>query len=393
MKRSTRTGLAAATVAAVAVALWLAGRSPIDAGGQAPPAGGRAGAVPVVVADAVRRDVALRHRFVGRSEAVATVTLRSRIDGQIDSIHFEPGATVRSGQLMFRLDQRMLEAELASAEANLSRRVAEANFARSELARHRELVQQGFVSRAQLESQRATLAAAEAQLHAERAAIDVARTRLAYASVHAPIDGVAGAVLAMAGNLVRANDTPLVVVNQVDPIRIGFSVPQSRLPQIRQAVARGPLSIEATLPGEPGGQALAGELVFIDNEVDASTGTIRLAAIAPNADRRLTPGQFVDVMLTVGELPDAVLVPGEALQIGQEGGFVWVVDAADTARPRPVEIRDVGSGMVAVLRGLEAGERVVTDGHLRLAPGVRVEARPASATAESALANGGVERR
>jgi membrane fusion protein, multidrug efflux system len=314
-------------------------------------------------------------RLVGRAEAPSAVVLRPRIDGQVVSVHFAPGADVRRGQVMFQLDRRMLEAQLAQAEANLSRQRAELALARSELARQTELTERGFVSAAQLDTYRSAVATAEAQVRSAGAAIEVVRTQIEHATVVAPIDGVAGAVLATPGNVVRANDTDLVVINQVDPIQIGFSIPESQLPQVRETAAGGPVRVAAQVPGRAGRSPIAGELAFIDNQVDPATGTIRLTALLPNAERELTPGQFVEVSLQIGVLRDAVVIPAEALQIGPDGTYVWVVDAGERAELRPVTMREVGGGIVGVTRGLASGERIVTDGHLRLVPGAPVEAR------------------
>jgi membrane fusion protein, multidrug efflux system len=383
MKRSTRLFLAAAFVAVFALAAWQLGTRTAGA----PPAAGALGApgaqaparpLPVTVARAARQDVPVQLRLVGRSEAPATVALRSRMDGQILSVHFQPGATVRQGQAMFRLDQRLLEAQLAQAQASLARQVAELDLAKAERARQTELMRRGFVSRAQLDTLDAAVKTAEAMVNAERARVDVALTQLEHAVIAAPIDGVAGAILATPGNVVRANDTELVIINQVDPIQIGFSVPESQLHPIRQAAAGGPLRVDVHVPGERAVQPLVGELTFIDNQVDVTTGTIRLTALLPNADRQLTPGQFVEVSLQVGLLAGAVVVPAEALQVGPDGSYLWVVDGYGRADVRTVSTRDANRGVLAVLEGLAPGEVVVTDGHLRLVPGTPVEARAAA---------------
>ena len=374
----------AATLAAGWQARHAAGRHGPGAGlaGSAQPvqAGGAAAlpspqpAVPVVLAVAQSRRVPLRLKAVGRIEPFSSVTLRARMDGQVASVNWQAGQHVARGQVMATMDARVPRAQLAQAQANLARDQAQLDKARSDLARYGGLVQQGFVSAAQLEVYRAALATLEATVAADAAAIDLARTQLDYTTLRAPIDGVAGAVLAYPGNVVKANDTVLAVINQVRPVYATFGLPEQELADIHDARAAGRrLPVRVAVPGSA--EAHDGELVFVDNAIDAATGTIQLKARFANARERLTPGQFVEVALTVRELPEAVLIPPEALQTGPQGGFVYVARPDRTVELRPVRTLSGGEPQLVVTQGLAAGEQVVTDGQLRLVPGARYEPR------------------
>lgn len=332
-------------------------------------------AVPVVLAVVQTQDIPLRLKAVGRVEAFSSVTLRSRVDGQVLSVGYQAGQHVSRGQVMATLDSRALQAQVAQAEAALARDVAQFAKARSDVERYAELVARGFVSPAQLEAYRATAAQLEATVQAGRAALELARTQLSYATVRAPIDGVAGAVLAQPGNIAKANDTSLVVINQIQPIYATFSVPESQLRDVRASLDNG-APVTARAPGV-GAKAVErrGELAFIDNAVDPATGTIQLKARFPNKDEALTPGQFVEVSLMLRTLNDALTIPAEAVQTGPEGSFVYVARPDRTVEVRKVRTLSVGEPRLVVEQGLAAGERVVTDGQLRLVPGARYEAR------------------
>lgn len=338
------------------------------AGGNAAP-----GAVPVVLGTLQTRDVPLRIKAVGRTEPLSTVTLRSRTDGQVLSVGYQAGRPVKRGQVMATLDARVQQAQLAQAEAALARDQAQLDKARSDLERYAGLVERGFVSAAQLEVYRAAVATLQATIQAGRASVDLARTQMSYATIRAPIDGVAGAVLVHPGNTVRANDTSLVVINQIQPIQVTFSLPESRLADVpRDRV--GLLKVQVKAPGA-GSAMRDGELVFVDNAVDPATGTIQLKARLPNRDEALTPGQFVEVSMTLRDLKGALMMPSEALQSGPEGGYVYRARPDGTVEMRKVRTLAVGEPDLVVLEGLAAGDRVVTDGQLRLTPGARFEAR------------------
>jgi multidrug efflux system membrane fusion protein len=318
------------------------------------------------------RIVPIQLRLVGRAEAFSTVSLRSQLDAQILSVEFRPGEPVRKGQTMMVLDDRLPKSQAAQARANLARDQANLQKAIADLKRSEELVEKGFVSSAQVDAARAAMASLKAVVEADRAAIEMATTQLGYTRVTAPIDGIAGNILAFAGNIVRANDTPLVVINQVQPINVSFSLPEMRLADIRAADGNGPraLTVTARIPGDDR-DPLTGQLSFVDNAVDPTTGTIALKAQFANEARRMTPGQFVEVDMRLREIRDAIVIPSEALQTGPSGTFVYVARADGTVEIRPVQTSPGEGPTLIVTKGLKAGERVVVDGQLRLTPGAR----------------------
>ncbi len=347
--------------------------APGTAGGRA--SGGRrgeGGPVPVSLVTLEPRIVPIQLRLVGRAEAFSTVSLRSQLDAQILSVEFRPGEPVRKGQTMMVLDDRLPKSQAAQARANLARDQANLQKAIADLKRSEELVEKGFVSSAQVDAARAAMASLKAVVEADRAAIEMATTQLGYTRVTAPIDGIAGNILAFAGNIVRANDTPLVVINQVQPINVSFSLPEMRLADIRAADGNGPraLTVTARIPGDDR-DPLTGQLSFVDNAVDPTTGTIALKAQFANEARRMTPGQFVEVDMRLREIRDAIVIPSEALQTGPSGTFVYVARADGTVEIRPVQTSPGEGPTLIVTKGLKAGERVVVDGQLRLTPGAR----------------------
>lgn len=357
-------------------ALFLQHRSEANLKPKAPPA---ARGVPVTVAPVQVKEVPLTLNLVGRAEAWSTVTLRSRIDGQITAVHYQAGQHIGKGQRMVTFDSRALQAQLAQVEANLARDRAQLAKARSDFARYSDLVAKGFVSASQLETYRAAVDSTEAIVKADLAARDLAQVQLSYTTVVSPMEGVAGAVLVFPGASVKANDTPLVVINQVRPIYVTFSVPERMLGQIDNARAGGPMPVTVAVPG---GQRpkLTGTLSFVDNAVDSTTGTIIMKARIDNGDEKLTPGQFVEVSMVLRNLKDALVVPSEALQSGPDGNFMYIARPDQTVEVRKVQTISLAGRELVVEKGLAAGERVVTDGQLRLTPGARYEVRePAKA--------------
>lgn len=334
-------------------------------------------AVPVLVAAATKRDVPLEIRVVGHVDPLQSVAVRPRIGGAVTSVAFREGDEVRAGDLLFSIDPAPAQQELREAEANLARDRAHARNARQEANRYAALVEKDYVTKQQYEQLRAAADAAEATLHAGEAAVSQARLDLGYASVRSPISGRTGAVLVRKGNLVRANDeAPLVVVNQVRPIAVAFSVPESELGAIRAAGGIGRLRVTA-IPQDGSERKETGVLSFVDNAVDRSTGTILLKGTFENGGGALWPGQFVDVALTLATDAGAVTVPAEALQTTQKGRAVWLVADAGTAEVRPVDVaREVtldGRPVAVIRKGLSGGETVVIDGQLRLSPGAKTE--------------------
>jgi multidrug efflux system membrane fusion protein len=349
----------------------------------------RVSAVPVVAETAVHRTVPLELRAIGNVETIDTVTVRPLAGGEIVEVRFREGTDVKAGEVLFVIDPRPYEAALHQAEANLARDQANARNARLEAQRGDSLFEQGVLSREQHDALNNTADAFDATVRADHAALESARLNLGYCTIRSPIDGRAGSLLVQRGNIVKAIDGgPLVIINRIDPVYVSFSVPEARLPEVRAARAAGRLSVAALISGDEG-RPLGGELTFLDNAVDRATGTIRLKGTFPNRERRLWPGQFVDVRLSTGARPDVVVVPAQAVQTGQSGPFVFVVQKDLTVEARPVVAGPEVDGSVIVEKGVEAGERVVTDGQIRLVPGAKVELKPPVAAPSPTAAAGG----
>lgn len=330
--------------------------------------------VPVLVAAVEQRSIPLKLNVIGRTEAFSSVTMRSRIDGQITSVNYSAGQHVKKGQVMVTLDPRALQAQVLQGEANLARDVAQLNKAKGDLDRNNDLLSKGFISAAQIEVFKSVVDTLAATVKADQAALELARVNLSYTSISAPMDGVAGAVLMFPGGSVKANDTPLVLINQVQPVYITFSVPEGQLREINAQRSTRKMQVEVRMPNDRA-PAVAGDLAFVDNAVDATTGTIQMKAQVANKDERFTPGQFVEVAMTLRDMADALLIPSEALQAGPDGNFVYVARADQTAEMRKVQTMSVGPGRLMVEKGLNPGEKVITDGQLRLTPGARYEVR------------------
>jgi multidrug efflux system membrane fusion protein len=303
------------------------------------------------------------------------VSVKARVDGQIIAVEFKDGVPVKKGEILFRIDPRPYEATLRQAEANALRDVAARDQARSQEKRYQELLEKNFISKEAYAQIRTNAETADATAKASRAALENARLNLEYCTIRSPLDGFVGKTLVQAGNLVRANDAnPLVVINQVRPIYVNFAVPEQNLPEVRQYMAKGALTVEV-IPPDNQPAPPRGRLIFIDNAVDPSTGTIQLKATFANSDSALWPGQFVDVALTL-TTSRAVVVPTQAVQAGQQGPFVFVVKPDSTVESRPVKVGRRLAREIVVEQGLKGGERVVTDGQLRQVPGARVEIKP-----------------
>jgi multidrug efflux system membrane fusion protein len=334
------------------------------------PQGAAPAAVPVSAAVAVEKTAPVQVQAVGTAQAYATVSVLARVDGELLSVHFKDGQYVRTGDPLFTIDSRSYEAQLNQAQATLARDRAQLENAHAQLKRNAAVVAKGYVSQEQYDQAVATATAQEATVRADEAAIETARLQVEYCSISSPIDGVAGAVLIDAGNIVKANDTgnPLAVINQVEPIYVAFYVPQKYLPQIREHMAAGKLSVEATIPGYEE-TIPQGELTFIDNTINPSAGTIQLRATFANKDRVLWPGQFVKTVLTLTSVPKAVVVPSQAVQVGQKGQYVFVVRPDMTVEYRPVVVSMTLDDESVIEKGVSPGARVVTDGQLRLTNG------------------------
>ena len=337
--------------------------------------GGAGGSVPVTVAPVVTKAMPIEISVIGTAEAFSNVGIRSQITGQLEKVNFTEGDDVQAGQVLFTLDRRPLELALREAQANLERDAARAENAALMTKRYEDLAKRGIAPREQLDTSRADMAALNATVSADKAAVENATVQLDYATIKAPISGRTGALQVHEGNLVRANDqTPLVTINQIMPMSVSFSVPEARLSELKRYLARGSLNVKATPPNDEGPAAL-GKIAFVDNAVDENSGTIRVKGTFPNTDRRLWPGQFVNVVVTLTTDPKAVVVPSVAVQNGQQGTFVFVVKPDQTVEMRPVTVTRVSLSETVLASGVQPGDTVVTDGHLRLVPGSRISVK------------------
>lgn len=328
-------------------------------------------AVPVVIAKVERNTIPVELRAIGTGQAYQTVSVESQVAGIVKEVDYRQGQFVQKGDLLITLDKDPFLAALAQAEAALARDKAQAQLSLADLERFDELYKAGIVSKAQNDQARATSAAADATVRADEAAIQTAKIQLSYCSIYAPISGVTGAQLVSPGATVKANDVPaLVVINQVSPIYVNFSVPQQYLESIKSLVAHSRLPVRATPPGSNAVEN--GALTFVNNTVDTTTGTIQLMALFPNSNRRLWPGQFSNVVLNLGMQQNVLVVPSQAVQAGQQGDYVFVVKPDMTVEVRQVKMGNTANNLTEVLQGLSAGETVVTDGQVRLVPGTKV---------------------
>lgn len=362
-------------VVAVMTAAACTVSSKAETVGEASPA---SPAVPVTTARVEQRSMPLAISVVGTAEASATVAVRAQITGALMSVNFKEGDEVQKGQVLFSLDRRPLEAALQQALATLERDTAQATNAHAIAERQRDLQARGIATREQADQSRTTAAALAATLQADRAAVENAKVQLQYATIAAPISGRTGALMVHEGNLVRANDTtPLVVINQVAPIFVSFGVPEARLPELRRYMRQGAIRVEAVAPSET--KPSMGQVTFIDNAVDATTGQIKVKASFANGDRRLWPGQFANVSVLLSTDADAMVVPTAAVQSGQQGNYVFVVKPDKTVDLRPVAVARQQAEATVVREGLDPGDEVVTDGQLRLVAGTKVTIRTPSA--------------
>ena len=345
-------------------------------GGAKKGAGG-AGA-PVLVAPAVETNVPVQINPppVGHVMPYSTVTIRPQVGGVISQVHFQQGQEVKKGDLLFTIDPRPMQAALDAARAALARDQAQSENARIQFGREQKLFEQKLISQDEFDTSKAGLDALVGTVAADQAAVTNAMLNLDYCQIRAPIDGVTGSLQFYQGNVVKAPDDTLLTINQIHPIYVAFAVPEQYLPEIKKEMRERTLKAQATFqnmdvpPPE-------GELTFIDNAVDTTTGTIQLKATFPNEDSTLWPGQFVQVVLTLSDLTNAIVVPTQAVQTGQNGRFVYVVKPDQTAEERPVIVDLTYQGETVVQSGLRTGETVVTDGQLRLAPGVKINIKSA----------------
>jgi multidrug efflux system membrane fusion protein len=393
--------------------------------------------VPVMVGTVIQKAVPVQIRVIGNVQAYSTITVKSMVGGEISQVHFSEGQDVKKGDLLFTIDPRPFEAGVKQAEANLARDIAqvgqveadlakniasvkqaEANLERDmaqaenakiEARRYESLIEKQVVSRQQYDqyrtnaealeatvradkaakesaeaavrSSKAALENARAVVRADEAAVENAKIQLGYCFIRSPMDGRTGNLLVKRGNVVKANDIDLLTINQINPIYAAFSVPEQNLPEIKKYMAGGPLKVEVHLSNDTSG-AEHGVLSFIDNTVDKTTGTILLKATFSNKGRWLWPGQFVNVVLTLTTQPDAIIIPSQAIQSGQDGQYVFVVKSDLTVDLRPVVVNRTLNNESIIEKGLRDGEKVVTDGQLQLVPGAKVEVKGSSSSSE-----------
>jgi len=332
--------------------------------------------VPVKVATAIQKAVPVQLQAVGTVEAYATVSIKSRVDGQLMGIHFREGQDVKKGDLLFTIDPRPFEVALKEAQARLERDMALADKADMDARRYAELVAKNFVSSDKYEQFRANSEALRASVGADRAVVDRAKLQLEYCYIKAPMAGRTGQLLVDEGAQIKANDDKggMVEIAQIMPIYVGFAVPQQYLSQIKTHMAGGQLKVEAIIP-DSRDKTETGTLSFLDNKVSSQTGTVLLKGSFANTERRLWPGQFATVILTMTTQPNAIVIPGVAIQVGQEGQFVYVVKPDMTVESRPVVAGMSIGDSVVIDKGIAAGEQVVTEGQLRLVPGAKVQAK------------------
>ena len=364
---------------------------------------GRGEVVPVEMAVVTQKDVPIQIKAIGNVEALSTIAVRSQVEGVLQRVAFTPGQEVRKGDLLFTIDPRPLQAALSQAEANLLKAMASvrqgrdivakdeatANNSRTIVSRDLKLIESGVISReeydnalskaqadeAAVRADRSAVANLEAAQKAEEASVQNARVQLSYTTIRAPLSGKTGNLIVTAGNLVRANDTTaMVTITQSAPIYVTFSVPERELMRIRQYSDANGFVVQVLVPGDEANPGM-GKLSLVDNTVDVATGTVRLKATYQNDDRRLYPGQFVNIVLTLGTESQAIVVPSQTVQSGQDKSFVYVVKSDMTVEVRTVKTGTTTDNVTVIEDGLKPGEQVVTDGQLRLVPGAKVQVK------------------
>jgi multidrug efflux system membrane fusion protein len=366
--------------AGIAALVWS--RAAVKGGAPAAPAAAEARPIPVVTVKATRRDVPVYLDGIGNAVPLATVTVKSQVDGRLDRVYFQEGQAVKKGDLLAQIDPRPFSIALHQAEAALARDTATFKNATKTLERDLSLVEQKLIPQQQVDDQRMTVEQARAAMASDEAAIDNAKLQLDYSRITSPGDGVTGVRLVDPGNIVHAGDAGgIVVVTQLDPMAVLFTLPEDDLPRVSAALAKGPLTVEA-FTRDASKRIGTGKLTLIDNQVNQATATIRLKAIFPNPDRALWPNAFLKVRLLVAMDKDALVVPAVAVQRGPKGTFVYVVDAEKKASPKPVTVEETEDDWAIVGGGLSPNDTVVVEGQNQLRPGAKVAPRgPATAGA------------
>jgi membrane fusion protein, multidrug efflux system len=330
--------------------------------------------VPVVVAVARKQPMPVEFGAIGTVQTIASVAVKSRVDGQIVEVPVKDGQFVTAGQTIMKIDPRLAQAQLDQARAQLARDRAQLANAQRDVARYKPLAAKEFLSRQQLDTASTSAQAATAAVQADEAAVESAQVTLSYYTVKASIDGRIGYISQKVGNDVKANDVALATINQIKPIYVSFPLPQANLPEVRQAMAAHPVIVTA-LPVGSKSAPEQGRLTFFENSIDTATGTILMRATFANPNERLWPGEFCNLTIELSVEPDALTVPSAAIQIGQKGDYVYVVKPDNRAEYRAVTVDRAVGGVSVVTKGLAAGERVITDGLLRIMNGSPVAIR------------------
>jgi len=338
-------------------------------------------AVPVVADAVLSQDVPIYLTGIGAVHAFNTVTIRTRVDGQLDKVAFTEGQDVKAGDLLAQIDPRPLQAQLEQAAAQKASHEAQLADAKLDLQRFSNLEKRGAATGQSVDTQKALVAQLEANIQADQAAIDNANVQLGYTTITAPISGRTGMRLVDQGNIVHATDqTGLVVLTQIEPISLVFSLPEDALPDVARAMAKGPLKVVA-FSRDNKTELADGTLALVDNQIDQTTGTIRLKATFPNKDHTLWPGQFVNARLYLAVRHDGITVPAAVVQRGPQGTYAYVIKPDSTVELRPIAVAQLRDGIALIDTGLSAGERVVVDGQYKLRPGARVDAKPVAGNA------------
>lgn len=363
-----------------------AGATPV----QGPGRGGPARAQPVVAGKAEVGPQPVEFTAIGSVTASETVSVRSRVDGTILEVHFKEGDLVKEGDLLFTIDPRAIQAQLRQAEANLARtKVILAN-ANRDLDRQNALAAKNFATQAALDAARSSSGQAQQNVRATEAEIEALKVQLGFTQIRAPITGRTGQVPQTKGNIVRSGDaTFLVTIRKVNPIAVTFSVPQQHFSALRQAMAGGDVSVKATVPGQPDQQ---GKVVFFDNQIDTNTGTFSVKAQFDNRQDVLWPGMFVTAVVQFGIEPKAITVPTAAVQAGQQGQYVYVIEDKDGGKAVtlvPVDVSRQQGDRTVISKGLSGTEQVVVDGQLRLVNGTKVDVRDPNAPVQAGGGAGG----
>jgi multidrug efflux system membrane fusion protein len=328
--------------------------------------------VPIRIATALAKPTPVEFDTIGNVQTIASVAVKSRLDAVIDQVLVKDGQFVKSGDVLFQLDARAAQAQVDQASATLARDQVQLANASRNVDRDKPLLSKDYVSHQQYDNDSSTAAALEATVKADQAQVENAKVQLSYYTIVAPLDGRVGLIAIKQGNSIKSNDVPLATVNQIQPIYVSFALPQNDLPELRAAMALGPVPVRVLAQGDTG-PPVEGKVAFFENSIDATSGTITVRGTFDNADQRLWPGQYVNVTVLVRTDPDALVIPPAAVQVGQNGTFVFLIKDDNTAEIRPITVDRTVGGLAVIAKGLKPGDRVATDGQLRLGAGTHVQ--------------------